>query len=137
MQKKKTNPTNLKLSNLIKISDKLSQGCILITVLTAILCVIKIFSTVELGFYYDLDTVVYRILIWDIVLSLLIIAIEVFVCILASNLSTFADLMMKNNSTAETNQPLKASSNQWQCPACRKINENYVGTCGCGEQKPN
>lgn len=137
MQKNKTSPTNLKLSNLIKISDKLSQGCILITVLTAILCVIKIFSTVELGFYYDLDTVVYRILIWDIVLSLLIIAIEVFVCILASNLSTFADLMMKNNSTAETNQPLNASSNQWQCPACRKINENYVGTCGCGEQKPN
>ena len=83
MQKKKTNPTNLKLSNLIKISDKLSQGCILITVLTAILCVIKIFSTVELGFYYDLDTVVYRILIWDIVLSLLIIALEVFVCIVA------------------------------------------------------
>ena len=27
-------------------------------------------------------------------------------------------------------------SNSWICPKCRKINQNYVGTCGCGKGKP-
>ena len=26
--------------------------------------------------------------------------------------------------------------NEWKCPGCGKINQNYVGTCGCGEGKP-
>ena len=26
--------------------------------------------------------------------------------------------------------------NEWKCPSCGKINQNYVGTCGCGERKP-
>ena len=26
---------------------------------------------------------------------------------------------------------------EWKCPSCGKINQNYVGTCGCGEKKPN
>ncbi|MBQ9514575.1 MAG: hypothetical protein IJR57_00555 [Ruminococcus sp.] len=26
--------------------------------------------------------------------------------------------------------------NEWKCPNCGKINQNYVGTCGCGERKP-
>lgn len=25
--------------------------------------------------------------------------------------------------------------NEWKCPACGRINQNYVGTCGCGQQK--
>lgn len=28
------------------------------------------------------------------------------------------------------------STNSWICPKCGKINQNYVGTCGCGETKP-
>lgn len=24
----------------------------------------------------------------------------------------------------------------WICPKCKKVNANYVGTCGCGERKP-
>lgn len=28
------------------------------------------------------------------------------------------------------------ASNEWLCPQCGVINQNYVGTCGCGEQKP-
>lgn len=28
------------------------------------------------------------------------------------------------------------SENEWKCPKCGKINQNYVGTCGCGEVKP-
>ena len=29
-----------------------------------------------------------------------------------------------------------AGTNEWKCPKCGKINQNYVGTCGCGQQKP-
>ncbi len=28
------------------------------------------------------------------------------------------------------------SDNMWICPSCGKRNYNYVGTCGCGTQKP-
>lgn len=28
------------------------------------------------------------------------------------------------------------SENEWKCPKCGRINQNYVGTCGCGEVKP-
>jgi len=30
----------------------------------------------------------------------------------------------------------QAGANEWKCPQCGKINQNYVGTCGCGERKP-
>lgn len=29
------------------------------------------------------------------------------------------------------------SINEWKCPRCGIIQQNYVGTCGCGERKPN
>lgn len=28
------------------------------------------------------------------------------------------------------------TANEWKCPKCGRINQNYVGTCGCGEVKP-
>ena len=28
------------------------------------------------------------------------------------------------------------TENEWKCPKCGKINQNYVGACGCGERKP-
>lgn len=28
------------------------------------------------------------------------------------------------------------SVNEWKCPKCGSTNQNYVGTCGCGEKKP-
>lgn len=28
------------------------------------------------------------------------------------------------------------TENEWKCPKCGNINQNYVGTCGCGEEKP-
>lgn len=30
----------------------------------------------------------------------------------------------------------KPTETEWKCPKCGKINQNYVGTCGCGEVKP-
>ena len=33
--------------------------------------------------------------------------------------------------------PVKEDENTWECPSCGKINQNYVGTCGCGTIKPN
>lgn len=29
------------------------------------------------------------------------------------------------------------SASEWVCPKCGKHNSSYVGTCGCGERKPN
>lgn len=36
-----------------------------------------------------------------------------------------------NNSVSKT-----PTANEWKCRKCGKINQNYVGTCGCGEIKP-
>ena len=30
----------------------------------------------------------------------------------------------------------KPSKGEWKCPNCGKINQNYVGSCGCGTPKP-
>lgn len=27
-------------------------------------------------------------------------------------------------------------TNEWMCPKCGKIHQNYVGSCGCGGEKP-
>jgi uncharacterized C2H2 Zn-finger protein len=31
---------------------------------------------------------------------------------------------------------VEPGENEWKCPACGKIHQKYVGTCGCGEPKP-
>lgn len=33
----------------------------------------------------------------------------------------------------DKNRP--AGENEWKCPACGRVNQNYVGTCGCGQLK--
>lgn len=33
-------------------------------------------------------------------------------------------------------KPAAPGTNEWACPQCGKVNQNYVGTCGCGEEKP-
>lgn len=37
------------------------------------------------------------------------------------------------DSQAPKGQP---AADEWKCPKCDKVNQNYVGTCGCGEIKP-
>lgn len=32
--------------------------------------------------------------------------------------------------------PVQAANSQWKCPNCGRINQDYVGTCGCGQVKP-
>lgn len=137
MQKNKASSKDIQLSKIMKVSDKLTQGCIIVTVLTAILCVIKFITAIEAGFYFEGEYLISRMLVLDIVTTVLILSVEVFVCIVASNLSSLAELILKNDNTAESCQNNKTSSTQWKCSACGKINENYVGTCGCGEEKPN
>lgn len=37
----------------------------------------------------------------------------------------------------DSNTPITTPSvGEWKCPKCGKINQNYTGTCGCGEVKP-
>ena len=59
---------------------------------------------------------------------------------------------IKEYTKAETNKPYNGSlfkdmdktrapkgqvvSGEWKCPKCGRVNQNYVGTCGCGEIKP-
>ena len=50
------------------------------------------------------------------------------------NGSLFND-MDKNNAMQKAPKSVPASG-EWKCPKCGKINQNYVGTCGCGEVKP-
>lgn len=32
--------------------------------------------------------------------------------------------------------PVTAGANEWMCPHCGAVNQNYVGTCGCGARRP-
>lgn len=43
-----------------------------------------------------------------------------------------------NSATAPTATaaPVTPSNDEWKCPNCGKINQNYTGTCGCGQQRP-
>lgn len=65
-------------------------------------------------------------------------------------IDSFADFSSKNSSTSayttnintspifkDSNTPITTpSAKEWKCPNCGKINQNYTGTCGCGEVKP-
>lgn len=42
---------------------------------------------------------------------------------------------IKSFSTASTENSVP-TGNEWKCPNCGAINQNYTGTCGCGQQKP-
>lgn len=42
---------------------------------------------------------------------------------------------IKSFSTASTENSVP-TENEWKCPNCGAINQNYTGTCGCGQQKP-
>ncbi len=36
-----------------------------------------------------------------------------------------------------SNHNKTAGDNEWKCSKCGSINQNYVGTCGCGQTKAN
>ena len=38
--------------------------------------------------------------------------------------------------TKESKEEAEPKNNEWKCPKCGKIHQNYVGSCGCGEKKP-
>lgn len=41
-----------------------------------------------------------------------------------------------SNCSTRLNAAATSSEGEWKCPSCGRINQNYVGTCGCGEVKP-
>lgn len=54
--------------------------------------------------------------------------------------TTTASIFKDTNSTTiptTTAAPVTPSNNEWKCPNCGKINQNYTGTCGCGQLKPD
>ena len=41
-----------------------------------------------------------------------------------------------NSNYSHVNTPQQqAGAGEWKCPSCGRINQNYVGTCGCGQVK--
>lgn len=44
-------------------------------------------------------------------------------------------LTKSNSSSSVANQNRTAGPNEWKCSKCGTINQNYVGTCGCGQLK--
>lgn len=42
----------------------------------------------------------------------------------------------KTDLTEIINKKVTKTSDVWICPKCGRENQNYVGTCGCGEVKP-
>lgn len=40
-----------------------------------------------------------------------------------------------NISLDSTSKEAQPNPNEWKCPVCGRINQNYVGTCGCGNKK--
>lgn len=58
-----------------------------------------------------------------------------------SQSSTSNTHFSNSNHTENSNvniPPQKATvgANEWKCPNCGKIHQNYVGSCGCGQVKP-
>lgn len=44
--------------------------------------------------------------------------------------------LFQPQTTESEEEKREPNNNEWKCPKCGKINQNYVGTCGCGETKP-
>lgn len=42
----------------------------------------------------------------------------------------------KNTNSTSNSKHTTTHENEWVCPNCGSINQNYVGTCGCGTKKP-
>lgn len=55
-----------------------------------------------------------------------------------SNGESNADTRNARSVTTPSQEAVKntPAANTWKCPKCGTINQNYAGTCGCGESKP-
>lgn len=45
--------------------------------------------------------------------------------------------IVNNSFEAVSVSTVQAGTNEWKCIRCGRDNKNYVGTCGCGQSKPN
>lgn len=42
----------------------------------------------------------------------------------------------KNEEKLKEYKEALPGDDEWKCPSCGRINKNYVGSCGCGTEKP-
>lgn len=57
---------------------------------------------------------------------------------LVDKTSTIESYLNTNKSKGYgSNQNKIAGANEWKCSKCGAVNQNYVGTCGCGQVKSN
>ena len=53
------------------------------------------------------------------------------------NSSTYTTTPLTSPIFRDSNTPKTTpSAGEWKCPQCGRINQNYVGTCGCGQNRP-
>lgn len=54
-----------------------------------------------------------------------------------TNTTTYGSTSIEKTIFKDANStPAVPTGNEWKCTNCGKINQNYTGTCGCGQQKP-
>lgn len=69
----------------------------------------------------------------------------VLICLVFYGFATVIEHLEKlenvNNKMTDTikssvEEKREPSKSEWKCPNCGKINQNYVGSCGCGTTRP-
>lgn len=52
------------------------------------------------------------------------------------SISPSASTCSNCGTTTKVRMSITNPSNEWKCSKCGRVNQNYVGTCGCGQVKP-
>ncbi|MBQ7504644.1 MAG: hypothetical protein IJT79_04935 [Ruminococcus sp.] len=50
--------------------------------------------------------------------------------------ASISNSIKTHSEKTSTQQNNIVKTNEWKCPNCGKIHQSYVGSCGCGEEKP-
>lgn len=101
--------------------------------------IIMIISTINLvnGRKSERDTFIILLIVGIFLFLIGFIFLKVF-----QNQETKALISWERYSTKSSEEKIidkrtkTISENEWKCSSCGRINQNYVGTCGCGQRKP-
>lgn len=62
--------------------------------------------------------------------------IPVVIALTKPDVNVHTEITLVNHSSGGVFNPdREAGDNEWKCSFCRRVNANYVGTCGCGKTK--